>query len=426
MLDPKYFAEKIDLLLKGLERRNANTDLVNQVKELSQSRRKAITEAEALKAKRNQATAEIAQLKKSGQNADDYIARMKEVSDRIKDLDQEVKRVEEAFQSLAQTIPNIPHESVPAGLDEKANQVVRTWGEPKKFSFTAKDHVDLAEALGILDTERAAKITGARFAILKGIGAKLERALTQFMLDVHTKDHGYTEIWAPLMVNRNSLFGTGQLPKFEQDLFKIEGMDYFLIPTAEVPVTNIHAGEILEASQLPLSYTAYTPCFRSEAGSYGRDTRGLIRQHQFDKVELVKIVSPEDSEAQHEMLTQNAEKILQLLELPYRTMLLSTGDMGFSALKTYDLEVWLPGQNAYREISSCSNFGDFQSRRMNLRYRPSQGEKTKIPHTLNGSGLAVGRTWLAILENYQQEDGSVTVPKALRPYLGLDVIRREG
>jgi len=423
MLDPKYFADKIDVLVKGLERRNVSTDLVERIKDLSSRRKKSITEAEKLKADRNQASAEIAKIKKQGGNADELLARMKTVSDTVKQLDTDLNQIEEEFKALALTIPNIPHESVPQGAGAEQNQVIKTWGEIRKYNFQPKDHVDVAEKLGILDSERAAKVTGARFTILKGVGAKLERALTQFMLDVHTNEHGYTEVWVPLMVNRESLTGTGNLPKFEEDLFKIANTDYFLIPTAEVPVTNIYRDEILNLADLPVKHCAYTPCFRSEVGSYGKDTRGLIRQHQFDKVEVVKFVTPETSHDEHEKLTRDAERILELLELPYRRMLLCTGDMGFSSAKTYDLEVWLPGQNMYREISSCSNFEDFQARRAGIRYRTAQGEKPKLVHTLNGSGLAIGRTWLAILENYQQEDGSVVVPKVLRPYLGLDVIK---
>lgn len=428
MLDPKYFSDKIDVLLRGLERRHANTELVGAIQSGAERRKKAITETEKLKARRNQSSAEIAQLKKSGQNADALIAEMKKVSDQIKVLDQECTQIEEEFRTLALTIPNIPHESVPEGADEKSNKVVRSWGNIKSFSFQPRDHVDLGEKLGILDSERATKITGTRFSVLKGPGAKMERALTNFMLDLHTNTRGYTEMWVPYMVNRASLLGTGQLPKFEEDLFKVGSGEYCLIPTAEVPVTNFYRDEILDTESLPIRMTAYTPCFRSEAGAYGRDTRGLIRQHQFDKVELVKFAHPDHSYDELEKLTADAEKVLQLLGLPYRVVLLCTGDMGFGSAKTYDLEVWLPSQNCYREISSCSNFEDFQARRMNTRFRSRavQGEKTRFVHTLNGSGLAVGRTWLAILENYQREDGSVEVPEALRPYLGLDVIAPQG
>jgi len=322
------------------------------------------------------------------------------------------------MRELLSGLPNIPDEGVPVGPDESANQEVRRWSEPREFSFEPKDHVDLGEALGILDLERATKIAGSRFAILNGAGARLERALVNFMLDIHTTVHGYTETLPPFMVNRRALFGTNQLPKFEEDLFHIKDeREFALIPTAEVPVTNYFADEILDAKDLPKYFTAYTPCFRSEAGSYGRDTRGLIRQHQFEKVELVKLALPEESEAEHDKLTADAERILQLLGLPYRTVVLSTGDMGFGAKKTYDLEVWLPSQQTYREISSCSNCGDFQARRMNLRFRRAGGAKPEYVHTLNGSGLAVGRTWIAIIENYQQEDGSVVIPEVLLPYM---------
>jgi seryl-tRNA synthetase len=346
------------------------------------------------------------------------------LKERQTELETERDAAEAEMRDLMANLPNIPSDDVPVGADESANVEIRKWGEARKFDFEVKDHVDLGESLGILDLERATKIAGARFAILNGAGARLERALINFMLDVHTREHGYTETLPPFMVNRTALFGTGQLPKFAEDLFHLtDERQFALIPTAEVPVTNYHAEEILDVNDLPKHYTAYTPCFRSEAGSYGRDTRGLIRQHQFEKVELVKITLPEESEAEHESLTANAEKILQLLGLPYRTIVLSTGDMGFGAKKTYDIEVWLPSQNTYREISSCSNCGDFQARRMNLRFRRSGGAKPEFAHTLNGSGLAVGRTWIAILENYQQPDGSIEIPEILRPYMnGLEKI----
>jgi len=339
-------------------------------------------------------------------------------------LEAQRDEAEKAMRELLINLPNIPAEDVPIGADESANVEVRQWSEPREFDFEPKDHVDLGEALGILDTERATKIAGARFSILNGAGARLERALVNFMLDIHTREHGYTETLPPFMVNEGALFGTGQLPKFEEDLFKLtDERNFYLIPTAEVPVTNYYADEILEAKDLPKYFTAYTPCFRSEAGSYGRDTRGLIRQHQFEKVELVKLTLPENSDEEHEKLTANAERILQLLGLPYRTVVLSTGDMGFGSRKTYDIEVWLPSQNTYREISSCSNFGDFQARRMNLRFRRAGGAKPEFAHTINGSGLAVGRTWVAILENYQQSDGSIQIPEVLQPYMnGLEKI----
>ncbi len=390
---------------------------------LSEKRRTAIIEAEKLKAERNSASTEIGRLKKEGKSTDELMARMKGVSEKVKQLDVELTQIEEEFKGLAATIPNIPHESVPFGKGAEDNRIEKIWGEPGTFGFTPKEHQVVGEGLGILDMERAVKLTGARFSVLMGMGARLERALMQFMLDVHTREHGYTEAWVPFMVNRDSLYGTGQLPKFEEDLFKIANTDYYLIPTAEVPVTNLFRDEILDGAQLPMALTAYTPCFRSEVGNYGKDTRGLIRQHQFDKVEIVRFVRPETSNEEHERLTRHAETILERLELPYRRMLLCTGDMGAGAAKTYDLEVWLPAAGAYREISSCSNFEDYQARRAQIRYRDAQGDKPRLVHTLNGSGLAVGRTWLAILENFQQEDGSVVVPKALRPYMGVDVLQ---
>lgn len=422
MLDTKYFSEKIDTLIEGLKKRNADLALVEDIKTRAERRKKIIHESEKLKAYRNQVSQEIAVMKKSGQNADTKVIEMRGVGDQIKALDGELSDAEESFKTLALSLPNIPHESVPIGSDSSQNKEVRKWGEIKKFSFTPKDHTDIGEALGILDFERATKITGTRFSLLRGWGAKLERALMNFMLDVQTKEHGYEEIFPPLMVNRDSLTGTNQLPKFENDLFAIKGTDYFLIPTAEVPVTNIHRGEILDGKDLPKKMTAYTPCFRSEAGSYGKDTRGLIRQHQFNKVEIVKYSRPETSYEEHEKLVKDAETILQRLELPYKTMLLCGGDLGFGAAKCYDLEVWLPSQNSYREISSCSNFEDFQARRANIKFKDGPNDKPRFVHTLNGSGLAIGRTWLAILENYQQEDGSVVIPKVLRPYLGVEKI----
>ncbi|HNQ15223.1 MAG TPA: serine--tRNA ligase, partial [Pyrinomonadaceae bacterium] len=341
------------------------------------------------------------------------------LKDRQAELDEQRKEFESRMSDLLANLPNIPAADVPVGEDEAANVEVRRWGTTREFDFEVSDHVDIGERLGILDLERAVKITGSRFAILNGAGARLERALVNFMLEVHTREHGYTETLPPFMVNRKSLFGTNQLPKFEEDLFHIKDERGFaLIPTAEVPVTNYYSDEILEAKDLPKYFTAYTPCFRSEAGSYGRDTRGLIRQHQFEKVELVKLTMPENSEEEHEKLTANAERILQLLGLPYRTVVLSTGDMGFGSRKTYDIEVWLPSQNTFREISSCSNCGDFQARRMNLRFRRAGGSKPEFVHTLNGSGLAVGRTWIAVIENYQQADGSVVIPEVLQPYIG--------
>lgn len=401
----------------ALEKRHVDISLVQQIKQCSEKRRKAITEVERLKALRNQASAEIATAKKSGKNVDDKISQMRAVGDQIKALDTEVSEIEEVFKSLAYSIPNIPHSSVPEGKDASNNVEIRKVGEIRKFSFSVRDHVEIGESLGVLDLERASKITGARFALLKGLGARLERALMTFMLDIQTKENGYTEVWTPFIVNRVTLTGTGQLPKFEQDLFKLEGLDYFLIPTAEVPVTNLLSGEILDAKDLPVKMTAFTPCFRREAGSYGKDTRGLIRQHQFDKVEIVRFSHPDSSYEEHEKLVKDAEKILERLELPYRVMSLCGGDLGFGAAKCYDLEVWVPSQNAYREISSCSNFEDFQARRANIKFRSGPNDKPRFVHTLNGSALAIGRTWLAILENFQQEDGSVLIPKALQPYL---------
>jgi seryl-tRNA synthetase len=384
---------------------------------LDAERRKLLSEAEALKAHRNTVSNEIASLKKQKQDASSLIAQMKEVSASIQQLDEQAKSADEKLRDLLRRVPNIPHETVPVGRGSKENQEVRRWGEPRKFDFEPMAHWDLGPALGILDFERAAKIAGARFAVYYGVGAKLERALAQFMLDFHTRRHGYTEVFPPFIVNSDSMFGTGQLPKFAEDLFKLEGTDYWLIPTAEVPVTNLFRDEVLEAENLPVKFCAWTACFRSEAGSYGKDTRGIIRQHQFQKVELVKFALPENSYDELESLTRDAEAVLQALDLPYRVVVLSTGDLGFSSAKTYDLEVWLPSSQEYKEISSCSNFESFQARRANLRFRRGKGGKTELLHTLNGSGLAVGRTWLALLENYQQEDGTVIVPEALRPYL---------
>lgn len=386
--------------------------------ELDTSRRADLVAVEDLKRRRNEASQQIGQLKRTGADAAEQIAAVAALKGQIETLETRLAEIDTELNALELTLPNLPHESVPEGEDETANRVERTVGEPSRFDFEPKAHWDLGPQLGILDFERAAKITGARFTVYFGAGARLERALIQFMLDLHTREHGYLEVLPPFIVNADTLQGTGQLPKFAADLFRLEGHDYYLIPTAEVPLTNLHRGEILETSQLPLRYTAYTPCFRAEAGSHGKDVRGLIRQHQFNKVELVQLTTEETSWAALEELTGHAEKVLQRLELPYRKIALSTGDMGFSSSKTYDLEVWLPGQDRYREISSCSNCTDFQARRAGLRYRPEGGGKPKLLHTLNGSGLAVGRTLIAILENYQQADGSVIVPPALRPYLG--------
>ncbi len=411
MLDMKFIRENLDAAETAIATRGSS-NLLAGFRELD-----LLTECESLKAQKNSASDEIAKVKDKS-TVQDKIAEMKELSARIKGLDDELKTVEEQFGNLLMTVPNIPHPSTPLGSSEEENVVVRTCGAPSSFAFEAKAHWDIGEALGILDFERAAKITGARFCLYKGAGARLERALINFMLDLHTTEHEYTEVLPPFMVNRASMTGTGQLPKFEEDLFRLVDPDFLLIPTAEVPVTNIHRDEILKKSDLPINYTAYTPCFRREAGAHGKDTRGLIRQHQFNKVELVKFVHPEESQAELERLTGHAEKVLQLLGLPYRVMALCTGDIGFSSCKTYDLEVWLPGQNLYREISSCSSFGDFQARRASIRFREEEKSKPEFVHTLNGSGLAVGRTLVAILENYQQEDGSVVIPPVLRPYMG--------
>ena len=397
---------------------NVFIEKLEPLEKLDVQRREAIGKLEALSAERNTVTKEIARRKANKEPAEELFAGMKEVGSQIKELEKKVE-LDQAMNDMLLVIPNAPHQSTPLGCDEKANIEVRKHGQPKTFAFAVKDHVDLGADLGILDFDRAAKLTGARFSVLTGSGARMERALINFMLDTHTQKHGYREILPPFIVNANSMRGTGQLPKFEQDLFKLQGTDYYLIPTAEVPVTNLYAGEILKESDLTISYVAYTPCFRSEAGSYGRDTRGMIRQHQFDKVELVKFCKPEDSYNELEKLLDNAEEILRQLELPYRVVALSTGDLGFSAAKTYDIEVWLPSQNCYREISSCSNFEDFQARRASIRYKGSDAKsKTAFVHTLNGSGLAVGRTWLAILENFQDEAGRICIPDVLRPYMG--------
>ncbi|MEA2344695.1 MAG: seryl-tRNA synthetase [Thermoanaerobaculia bacterium] len=421
MLSREYLREHADAYRTALKNRGATVDL-DRFLALEADRRRVIAEVEALKAKRNAASMEIANLKKNKQDATAQIEATKGLGDKIKELDAIHDVTDLGLRNVELLFPNVPHESVPIGPDETHNRVERIWGEKPSFNFTPKSHWDIGEALGILDFERAIKITGARFSILSGAGAKLNRALMNFMLDVH-EQQGYTEIVPPFIVNADSLEGTGQLPKFEEDLFKLTDRDYYLVPTAEVPVTNLHRNETLDAAKLPLLYTAYSPCFRSEAGSYGKDTRGLIRQHQFEKVEIVKFTTPETSWAEHEKLTADAEVLLQALGLHYRVMTLSTGDMGFASAKTYDIEVWLPGQETYREISSCSNFTDFQARRANIRYRTAE-KKTGFVHTLNGSGLPLGRTLVAILENYQNEDGSVRVPAVLRPYLkGLETIQ---
>ncbi len=418
MLDRNFLRDNLDQVTAKLKARNFEFDR-RRFADLDGAEREIRNEWEGLRAERNQASEEIARLKREKQDASSQIARMKEVSARIKQLDERISSAAEEMSRFLLTVPNLCHDSVPEGDDEDANRLERRWGDPPRFDFSFKDHVELGASLGILDLERASKIAGARFATLVGAGARLEMALMRFMLDLHTSRHGYTEVMPPFICNRNAFLGTGQLPKFEQDLFKLEGRELYLVPTAEVPLTNLHGGEILPEERLPLKMTSYTPCFRSEAGSYGKDVRGLIRQHQFNKVELVQLVHPDDSYERLEELTSHAEAVLQALELPYRVVTLSSGDTGFSAAKTYDIEVWIPSQDRYREISSCSNFEDFQARRADIRYRPAQGKKkTRLVHTLNGSGLAVGRTWLAILENCQQPDGSVRIPNALQPYMG--------
>jgi seryl-tRNA synthetase len=417
MLDLKYTREHLEEVKEKIGRRGQVVDW-ERFAQLDAERRQILQESESLRAQRNQVSDVIAEKKKKKLDANEEIGRMKEVSNRIKELETGLVEKEEALQGLMLTIPNIPHASVAVGQGEKDNPEIRKWGKPPEFSFSPAPHWDIGEALDILDFDRGAKITGARFTLYKGAGARLERALLNFMLDLHTSEHGYQEVLPPFLVNRRAMTGTGQLPKFEEDLFKLSDPDYFLIPTAEVPVTNIHQDEILPEEDLPIYYTAYTPCFRKEAGSYGKDTRGLIRQHQFNKVELVKFTTPETSYDELEKLTHNAEEVLKRLGIPYRVIMLCTGDLGFSAAKTYDLEAWLPGQGMYKEISSCSNFEDFQARRANIRYRPKGKKGTEFVHTLNGSGLAIGRTLVAILENFQQEDGSVLIPEVLHPYMG--------
>ncbi|HEY1800733.1 MAG TPA: serine--tRNA ligase [Terriglobales bacterium] len=425
MLDLNFVRDNLPLVEEKLRLRGMNpSEVLKDFGEVDSQRRQAITATETLKAERNRASEEIAKLKKSGQDASAQIAETKNLREQIQEKEKTSVELEGRLQEILAGIPNLPHSSVPAGKSAEDNVEVRRWGTPPKFDFTPKPHWELGEQLGILDLERAVKLTGGRFAVYWDMGAKLERALANFMLDVHTREHGYTEVLPPYLVNSASMYGTGQLPKFASDLFRVPHgeTDLWLVPTAEVPVTNLYRDEVLEVERLPVSLTAYTPCFRSEAGSYGKDVRGIIRQHQFQKVELVKFSRPEDSYDQLEKLTQAAEEILQKLGLPYRTMALCSADMGFSSAKTYDLEVWLPGQQVFREISSCSNFESFQARRANIRYRPEGKNKTEFVHTLNGSGLAVGRTWLAIIENYQQSDGSVLIPEALKPYMGVDRI----
>lgn len=418
MFNIKLLRENFEEVKAKLQHRGEDLGDLEKFGELDQKRRTLIVETEQLKKKRKDVSAQIAVLKKENKDAEDLVVEMREVGDQIKELDEELRVIEEELNALLLSIPNLPHETVPIGDTEDDNVEIRKWGELPQFDFEPKPHWDVATELGIIDFERAAKVTGSRFVFYKGLGAKLERALMSFMLDLHTEQHGYTEMLPPYLVNRASLTGTGQLPKFEEDVFLVEKEDYFLIPTAEVPVTNYYRDEILSAKDLPAKFAAYSACFRSEAGSAGRDTRGLIRQHQFNKVELVKFVKPEDSYDELEKLTNDAEKVLQLLGLPYRVVAICTGDLGFTAAKKYDLEVWLPSYNTYREISSCSNFEDFQARRANIRFRREPKGKPEFVHTLNGSGLAIGRTVAAILENYQQKDGRVRIPEALRPYMG--------
>lgn len=423
VLDVKLLRNDFAKVEQALVNRGKPLDLIANFPALDGKWRDMLQETEQLKNRRNVVSQEVAKLKKSGGDAEALIVEMREVGDRIKVLDEAIRAVEAETAELMLAIPNVPHESVPVGASEEDNVEIRRHGEVPAFAFEPKAHYELAQDLGILDFERAAKVTGSRFVFYRGLGARLERALINFMMDLHSDQHGYDEVLPPYIVNRDSLIGTGQLPKFEEDLFKVAGTEYYLIPTAEVPVTNIHREDILSAEELPKNFVAYSACFRSEAGSAGRDTRGLIRQHQFNKVELVKLVKPEESYAELEKLTANAEKVLQLLGLPYRVLTLCTGDMGFTSAKTYDLEVWIPSGGSYREISSCSNFEDFQARRANIKFRPEAKGKPEFVHTLNGSGLAVGRTVAAILENFQQADGTVVVPEVLRPYMGgIEVI----
>lgn len=424
MLDIKVVRTEPDLVKAAMRSRNKDMDAeVDRVLAIDAQRRELSSQADALKAQQNQASKQIPQIKKEGGDVAPIMEEMKKLSDQVKALDAQISALETEQRNIMLSIPNIPHESVPYGKDDKENQDMRHWGEPTKFDFEPQAHWDLGAKLGILDPETAAKVTGARFHFYKGLGSRLERSIISFFLDTHTQN-GYTEIFPPYMVNRASMTGTGQLPKFEEDAFKIANEDYFLIPTAEVPVTNMHRDEILDGSRLPIKYCAYSACFRAEAGSAGRDTRGLIRQHQFNKVELVKFVEPEHSYEELEKLTNDAEKVLQLLGLPYRVVTLSTGDLGFSSAKTYDIEVWMPSYGRYVEISSCSNFEDYQARRAQIRFKKDPKAKAQLVHTLNGSGVAVGRTVAAIMENYQNGDGSITVPEVLRPYMGVDVIRK--
>lgn len=424
MLDIKFVRENIDAVKTMLSNRHNKLSLDGFV-DLEKKRREVLAETENLKAQRNTVSKQIGAMKKSGENADAMVAEMQAVGEKIAKLDAELKEIDGQLQDIMLSIPNMPKEDVPYGVDDSDNPEVRKHGEPTKFDFEPKAHWDIGEALDIIDSERAAKVTGARFTFYKGLGARLERALINFMMDLHATKHGYTEVLAPCIVNKDSMIGTGQLPKFAEDMFKLEGLDYYMVPTAEVPTTNYHREEILDGKNLPEHYCAYTACYRAEAGSAGRDTRGLIRQHQFNKVELIKFTKPEDSWNELEKMVDDAEDVLRILEIPYHVVLLCTGDMGFTSAKTYDIEVWMPAQNCYREISSCSNCLDFQARRAGIKFRREPKAKPEFVHTLNGSGLAVGRTFAAILENYQQADGSVVVPKALIPYMGgVEVIKK--
>jgi seryl-tRNA synthetase len=422
MLDARFVRENPEKVIKSLKDRGYDPDVIDDFLKIEDERRSLLLEVERYRQERNELSEKISRLKKEGANVTSETQEAKNVSETIKIKEEKLRELDEKTKDFLLTIPNIPHESVPVGKDETENVEIRRWGEPRQFDFEPMNHWDIGEMLEIIDFERAAKIAGARFALMKGMGAKLERALMNFMLDLNTSK-GYKEVFPPIIVNRDSMIGTGQLPKFSQELFTIADPEFYLIPTAEVPVTNIHRNEIMREGDLPIYYTAYTPCFRREAGSYGKDVRGLIRLHQFNKVELVKFVKPEESYDELESLTRDAEDILQRLGLPYRVVVLCTGDLGFAASKTYDIEVWLPAQERYREISSCSNFMDYQARRATIRFRREGKKGTEFVHTLNGSGLAIGRTLIAILENYQQKDGSVVVPEALRPYMGIEVIR---
>mgnify|MGYP005853550463 CR=1 FL=1 len=423
MLDKNFIRENLDYVRERLAARGGRYP-VDELMAADAEWKGVLLRCEELRRQRNEASEAIGRMKRAGEDTANQQAKVKEISNEIKSLEEAARLLEERLNSFLHSIPNLPHSSVPVGCDETVNREVRRWGSAPEFDFEPLDHVDIGTSLGILDMERAAKIAGGRFSLLRGAGALMERALINFMLDVHTRHHGYQEVLPPFMANSASLFGTGNLPKFAEDLFKVEGTDYYLIPTAEVPVTNIYQNEVLEKAELPKKFAAYTPCFRSEAGSYGKDVRGLIRQHQFNKVELVKFAEPSTSYDELESLTRDAEDILQRLGLHYRVVILCTGDMGFASAKTYDLEVWLPSQRRFREISSCSNFEAFQARRANIRFRGEDGKRHYV-HTLNGSGIAIGRTWLAIVENYQQRDGSVVIPEALRPYMGgMEVIRK--